>query len=44
MSRDQKTTIVYGILSVVLVLVVLPAEYSIDPTGLGRMMGLTDIS
>jgi hypothetical protein len=29
---------------VILVLVVLPAEYDIDPTGLGRMMGLTDLS
>ncbi|MEO8308796.1 MAG: hypothetical protein ABI616_12230 [Pseudomonadota bacterium] len=29
---------------IILVLFVLPAEYSVDPTGLGRRMGLTEIS
>jgi hypothetical protein len=30
--------------AIVLVLVVLPAEYGIDPTGLGRALGLTEVS
>lgn len=35
------TIIAIGIAAVILVTIVLPAEYGIDPTGVGRMMGLT---
>jgi hypothetical protein len=36
--------IAIGVAAVVLVTIVLPAEYSIDPTGLGRALGLTAIN
>ena len=33
-----------GVAAVILVLFVLPAEYNIDPTGLGSRMGLTELA
>lgn len=39
------TILVTAVLAaVVLVTVVLPAEYNVDPTGIGRMLGLTSLS
>ena len=32
-----------GIAAVLLVTVVLPSEYNIDPTGMGRVLGLTEM-
>ena len=32
------------IAAIVLVTIVLPAEYNVDPTGIGRMLGLTSLS
>ena len=40
-----KTTIIaLAVAAVILVTFVLPAEYAIDPTGVGRRLGLTDIA
>lgn len=37
----RSTLIALAVAGVLLVTVVLPAEYAIDPTGIGRMLGLT---
>lgn len=34
----------FGVAIVILVLFVLPAEFAIDPTGSGKLLGLTDLS
>ena len=39
----RSTFIAAGAAAVILVTVVLPAEYAIDPTGIGRMIGLTEM-
>ena len=40
-SLTKATLLALGLALVTLVLVILPAEYNIDPTGLGQKMGLT---
>lgn len=37
----KSTAIAAGVAAVVLVVFVLPAEYGVDPTGIGRVLGLT---
>ena len=37
----RSTAIAAGVAALLLVLVVLPAEYGVDPTGVGRLLGLT---
>lgn len=39
----RSTAIAAGVALVLLVTVVLPAEYAIDPTGVGRVLGLTEM-
>lgn len=39
----RSTVIALGTATVLLVTIVLPAEYAIDPTGIGRALGLTDM-
>ncbi|MES2918740.1 MAG: transmembrane anchor protein [Pseudomonadota bacterium] len=39
----RSTLIALGVAVAILVTVVLPAEYSIDPTGVGRFLGLTEM-
>jgi hypothetical protein len=39
----RSTLIAAGVAAVLLVAVVLPAEYGIDPTGAGRVLGLTEM-
>lgn len=39
----RSTAIAAGVAGVLLVTVILPAEYNIDPTGVGRMLGLTEM-
>jgi len=39
----RSTVIAAGIAAVILVTTVLPAEFGIDPTGVGRLLGLTEI-
>lgn len=39
----KSTGVAAGVAAVLLVTAVLPAEYAIDPTGLGRVLGLTDM-
>lgn len=39
----RSTLIALGVAVAILMTVVLPAEYSIDPTGIGRLLGLTDM-
>ena len=39
----RSTGIASAIAAAILVLVVLPSEYAIDPTGVGRMLGLTEM-
>lgn len=39
----RSTTIALSIAILLLVTVILPAEYAIDPTGSGRILGLTDM-
>ena len=43
-SLFKATGVAAVIGGVVLVTTILPAEYGIDPTGLGKMMGLTVLS
>lgn len=39
-----RSTVIAAIIAVVILLtVILPAEYAIDPTGIGRMLGLTEM-
>ena len=38
---NRATLVAAGVAAVVLVTTVLPAEYGIDPTGIGRVLGLT---
>jgi hypothetical protein len=44
-ARQLLRSTIFAVVSaaVILVTVVLPAEYAIDPTGIGRMLGLTDM-
>ncbi|MFZ3006696.1 MAG: transmembrane anchor protein [Phenylobacterium sp.] len=39
----RSTAIAVGVAVTLLVAVVLPAEYAVDPTGLGRLLGLTEM-
>lgn len=39
----RSTAIAVGVAVTLLVAVVLPAEYAVDPTGIGRLLGLTDM-
>lgn len=39
----KSTVIAIGAATVLLVVAVLPAEYGVDPTGVGRMLGLTEM-
>jgi hypothetical protein len=39
----RSTAIAAGVALVLLVTVVLPAEYAVDPTGIGRVLGLTEM-
>lgn len=39
----RSTAIALGVALLLLVTVVLPAEYAIDPTGVGRVLGLTEM-
>ncbi|WP_245907178.1 transmembrane anchor protein [Photobacterium sanctipauli] len=39
----RSTFIALGVAVALLVTVILPAEYAIDPTGVGRVMGLTEM-
>lgn len=39
----RSTAIAAGVAATLLVAVVLPAEYALDPTGIGRLLGLTDM-
>ena len=39
----RSTLIAAGVAAALLVTVVLPAEYNIDPTGAGRALGLTEM-
>ncbi|GAB1406293.1 MAG: transmembrane anchor protein [Stenotrophomonas sp.] len=39
----RSTLIALAVAIVLLITVVLPAEYAIDPTGIGRMLGLTEM-
>ncbi|HEV2149938.1 MAG TPA: hypothetical protein VGR37_21245 [Longimicrobiaceae bacterium] len=39
----RSTAIAAGVALLLLVTVVLPAEYAIDPTGIGRVLGLTEM-
>jgi len=40
-SLTKATVLALGLALITLVLVILPAEYNMDPTGLGQKMGLT---
>ncbi len=43
-SRLLKSTVIALVVAIVILLVaVLPAEYGVDPTGVGRMLGLTQM-
>ncbi|MFG9957587.1 transmembrane anchor protein, partial [Pseudomonas aeruginosa] len=37
----RSTVIAVGVAAALLVTVVMPSEYAIDPTGVGRVLGLT---
>ncbi|WP_421930827.1 transmembrane anchor protein [Phenylobacterium sp.] len=39
----RSTAIAVGLAATLLVTVVLPAEYAVDPTGIGRLLGLTEM-
>lgn len=39
----HSTAIAVGVAATLLVTVVLPAEYAVDPTGIGRLLGLTEM-
>ena len=39
----RSTAIAMGVAATLLVTVVLPAEYAVDPTGIGRLLGLTEM-
>ena len=39
----RSTAFAVGIAATLLVTVVLPAEYAVDPTGIGRLLGLTEM-
>ena len=39
----RSTAIAAGVAAALLVTVVLPAEYAVDPTGIGRLLGLTEM-
>ncbi|HYW14589.1 MAG TPA: hypothetical protein VE891_00355 [Allosphingosinicella sp.] len=38
---NRATLIAAGVAAAILVTTVLPAEYGVDPTGVGRVLGLT---
>lgn len=40
---QRSTAIAAGVAAAILVTVVLPSEYNIDPTGVGRVLGLTEM-
>jgi hypothetical protein len=40
----RTTAIAFAVAVVILITIVLPAEYAIDPIGTGRLLGLTDIA
>lgn len=43
-AQLRRSTILAGIgAAVIMVAVYLPAEYAIDPTGIGRVIGLTEM-
>ncbi len=42
-SLRRSTLLAASVAGVILVTVVLPAEYGVDPTGVGRMLGLTEM-
>ncbi|MDO8912152.1 MAG: transmembrane anchor protein [Phenylobacterium sp.] len=39
----RSTAIAVGVAAALLIAVVLPAEYAVDPTGIGRLLGLTEM-
>lgn len=39
----RSTVIAVGVAAALLVTVVMPSEYAIDPTGVGRVLGLTQM-
>src|SRR5688572_25012608 len=39
----KSTLIAAAVAAVILVTVVMPAEYGVDPTGIGRLLGLTEM-
>lgn len=39
----RSTLIAAGVAAVLLITVILPAEYGVDPTGVGRLLGLTEM-
>ena len=39
----RSTAIAAGVAATILVTMVLPAEYAVDPTGIGRLLGLTEM-
>ena len=39
----RSTAIAAGVAGALLVTIVLPSEYAIDPTGIGRVLGLTEM-
>lgn len=39
----RSTAIAAAAATVILVTIVLPSEYAVDPTGIGRVLGLTDM-
>ncbi len=43
-SRLVRSTIIAGVAAIaILIAVVLPAEYGVDPTRIGRVLGLTEM-
>jgi hypothetical protein len=42
-ALNRATAIAVGVAAVLLVTVVLPAEYGVDPTGVGRLLNLTEM-
>src|SRR5215212_8537097 len=42
-ALNKATAIAAGVAAVLLVTVVLPAEYGVDPTRVGRLLGLTEM-
>jgi hypothetical protein len=40
---NKATAVAFGVAAVLLVATVMPAEYGVDPTGVGRLLGLTQM-